>query len=181
MVAVRWPNTSGICGPFPEAHGKVRFLIVAIDYFTKWIEAKLVSMITGNQVKRFKRDNIVCKFGLPGEIISDNEKQLRDNPLKDWCEKINIKQRKEERKRQSAKLKAKSRWKSIIMPESAAQPFAQETSSTATMKQATPKTAESWVQNGKDHTKWWKHLDEEHTSLEMEVETYSRAHGMSKI
>ncbi|GJZ14225.1 reverse transcriptase domain-containing protein [Tanacetum coccineum] len=78
---------------FPEAQGKVRFLIVSIDYFTKWIEAKPVATITGNQVKKFTWDNIVCRFGLPGEIISDNEKQFRDNPFKDWCEKLNIKQR----------------------------------------------------------------------------------------
>ncbi|GKC31931.1 reverse transcriptase domain-containing protein [Tanacetum coccineum] len=32
-------------------------------------------------------------FGLPGEIISDNRKQFRDNPFKDWCEKLNIRQR----------------------------------------------------------------------------------------
>ncbi|GKA99411.1 reverse transcriptase domain-containing protein [Tanacetum coccineum] len=31
-----------IDGPFPEGPGKVKFLIVAIDYFTKWIEAKPV-------------------------------------------------------------------------------------------------------------------------------------------
>ncbi|GKA20079.1 reverse transcriptase domain-containing protein [Tanacetum coccineum] len=80
-------------GLFPEAQGKVRFLIVAIDYFTKWIEAKLVATITGNQVKKFEWDNIVCRFGLPGEIISDNGKQFRDNLFKDWCEKLNIKKR----------------------------------------------------------------------------------------
>ncbi|GKA90501.1 reverse transcriptase domain-containing protein [Tanacetum coccineum] len=33
------------------------------------------------------------RFGLPGEIISDNGKQFRDNPFKDWCEKLNIRQR----------------------------------------------------------------------------------------
>nr|GEV91146.1 reverse transcriptase domain-containing protein [Tanacetum cinerariifolium] len=38
-------------------------------------------------------DNIVCRFGLPGEIISDNGKQFSDNPFKDWCEKLNIIQR----------------------------------------------------------------------------------------
>ena len=59
------------------------FLIVAIDYFTKWIEAKAVASITGNQVKRFVWDNIVCRFGLPGEIISDNGKQFCDNPFRD--------------------------------------------------------------------------------------------------
>ncbi|GJU79926.1 reverse transcriptase domain-containing protein [Tanacetum coccineum] len=81
-----------IAGPFPEGPGKVKFLIVAIDYFTKWIEAKPVATITGNQVKKFVWDNIVCRFGLPGEIVSDNGKQFRDNPFKDWCEKLCIRQ-----------------------------------------------------------------------------------------
>ncbi|GJX81284.1 reverse transcriptase domain-containing protein, partial [Tanacetum coccineum] len=81
-----------IAGPFPEGLGKVKFLIVSIDYFTKWIETKPVATITGNQVKKFVWDNIVCRFGLPGEIISDNGKQFRDNPFKDWCEKQCIRQ-----------------------------------------------------------------------------------------
>ncbi|GJV55841.1 reverse transcriptase domain-containing protein [Tanacetum coccineum] len=81
-----------IAGPFLEGPGKVKFLIVAMDYFTKWIEAKLVATITGAQVKKFVWDNIVCRFGLPREIISDNRKQFRDNPFKDWCEKLCIRQ-----------------------------------------------------------------------------------------
>ncbi|GJV38124.1 reverse transcriptase domain-containing protein [Tanacetum coccineum] len=55
-------------------------------------EAKPVATITGNQVKKFVWENIVCRFGLPGEIISDNGKQFRDNPFKDWCEKLCIQQ-----------------------------------------------------------------------------------------
>ncbi|GJX38838.1 reverse transcriptase domain-containing protein [Tanacetum coccineum] len=81
-----------IAGPFPEGPDKVKFLIVAMDYFTKWIEAKPVATITGNQVKKFVWENIVCRFGLPGEIISDNGKQFRDNPFRDWCEKLCIQQ-----------------------------------------------------------------------------------------
>nr|GEX52145.1 reverse transcriptase domain-containing protein [Tanacetum cinerariifolium] len=73
--------------------GKVKFLIVAMDYFTKWIEAKSVATITGGQVKKFVWDNIVCCFGIPGEIVSDNGKQFSDNPFKDWCDKLNITQR----------------------------------------------------------------------------------------
>ncbi|GJY88828.1 reverse transcriptase domain-containing protein [Tanacetum coccineum] len=38
-----------IAGPFPVAAGGLKFLIVAIDYFTKWIEARAVATITGNQ------------------------------------------------------------------------------------------------------------------------------------
>ncbi|GKB45417.1 reverse transcriptase domain-containing protein [Tanacetum coccineum] len=71
-----------IAGPFPEGPGKVKFLIVAMDYFTKWIEAKAVATITGNQVKKFVWDNNVCRFSLPGEIISNNGKQFSDNPFK---------------------------------------------------------------------------------------------------
>ncbi|GJR42172.1 reverse transcriptase domain-containing protein [Tanacetum coccineum] len=80
-------------GPFLEGSGKVKFVIVAMDYFTKLIEAKAVATITGNQVKKFVWDNIVCRFGLPREIISDNGKQFSDNPFKDWCDKLNITQR----------------------------------------------------------------------------------------
>nr|GEX19663.1 reverse transcriptase domain-containing protein [Tanacetum cinerariifolium] len=61
--------------------GKVKFLIVAIDYFTKWIETKAVATITGSQVKKFVWDNIVCRFGLPGEIVSDNVKHSQSNGL----------------------------------------------------------------------------------------------------
>ncbi|GJY50114.1 reverse transcriptase domain-containing protein [Tanacetum coccineum] len=61
-----------------------------MDYFTKWIEAKVVATITGSQVKKFVWDNIVCRFGLSGEIVSDNGKQFSDNPFKDWCDKLNI-------------------------------------------------------------------------------------------
>ena len=51
-----------------------------------------MATITSNQVKRFVWDNIVCRFGLPGEIVSDNEKQFCDNPFKDWCTKLNTTQ-----------------------------------------------------------------------------------------
>ncbi|GJX58991.1 reverse transcriptase domain-containing protein [Tanacetum coccineum] len=73
---------------------KVKTLSSSFKKFSiKQIEAKPVSTITGNQVKKVIWDNIVCKFGLPGEIISDNGKQFRDNPFKDWCEKLCIRQR----------------------------------------------------------------------------------------
>nr|GEX14808.1 reverse transcriptase domain-containing protein [Tanacetum cinerariifolium] len=75
-----------IAVPLLKSPGKVKFLIVEIDYFTKWIEAKPVATITGAQVKKFMWDNIVCRFGLPGDIIFDNGKQFKDNLFKDWCE-----------------------------------------------------------------------------------------------
>ncbi|GKB57603.1 reverse transcriptase domain-containing protein [Tanacetum coccineum] len=95
LITSPWPFYKwgiNIAGPFPEGPEKVKFLIVAMDYFTKWIEAKPVATITRNQIKKFVWDTIVCRFGLSGEIISDNGKEFRDNPFKDWCEKLCIRQ-----------------------------------------------------------------------------------------
>ncbi|GKA00888.1 reverse transcriptase domain-containing protein [Tanacetum coccineum] len=73
-----WPTMHkdgiDISGPFLEGLGKVKFLIVAMDYFTKWIEANPVATITCNQIKKFVGDNIVWRFRLPEEIILDNGK-----------------------------------------------------------------------------------------------------------
>ncbi|GJU44537.1 reverse transcriptase domain-containing protein [Tanacetum coccineum] len=99
-ITSSWPFYKwgiNIARPFPEGPGKVKFLIVAIDYFTQWIKAKTVVTITGNQVKKFIWDNIVCRFGLPGEIVSDNENQSVNNPFKDWSLGEGIKDRLDER------------------------------------------------------------------------------------
>nr|GEV31757.1 reverse transcriptase domain-containing protein [Tanacetum cinerariifolium] len=85
-ITALWPFYKwgiNIACPFPEGPGKVKFLIVAMDYFTKWVEAKAVATITDGQVEKFVWDNIVCRFDIPGEIISDNGKQFADNPFKD--------------------------------------------------------------------------------------------------
>lgn len=40
-----------LLGPFPPASGQRKFLIVAVDYFTKWIEAEPLSKVTDKQVQ----------------------------------------------------------------------------------------------------------------------------------
>nr|GFA41691.1 hypothetical protein [Tanacetum cinerariifolium] len=80
-----------IVGPFPEAPGRTKYLIVAIDYFTKWLEAKPVTSITGNQVKNFAFDNIICRFRVPATIIKNNRTQLINDPFKSWAEGLKIK------------------------------------------------------------------------------------------
>ncbi|GJR68283.1 reverse transcriptase domain-containing protein [Tanacetum coccineum] len=63
-VSSAWPFRKwgmDIIGPLPEAPARIKYLIVAVDYFTKWFEAKPVTSITGKQVKFFAFDNIVCR------------------------------------------------------------------------------------------------------------------------
>ena len=59
-------------GPFPKAAGNRRWLLVDIDYFTKWVEAEPLSNIRDVNIKRFVWKNIVTRFGIPHILISDN-------------------------------------------------------------------------------------------------------------
>ena len=70
-----WPFSQwgiDIVGPLPQGKGQVKFLLVAIDYFTKWVEAEALSTITEVRVQSFVWKNIICRFGIPLTIISDN-------------------------------------------------------------------------------------------------------------
>jgi hypothetical protein len=61
-----------ILGPFPTSWKQARWIIVAVDYFTKWVEAEPLSSISAEQVKKFYWRRIICRFGLPKYIVSDN-------------------------------------------------------------------------------------------------------------
>ncbi|GJU66245.1 reverse transcriptase domain-containing protein [Tanacetum coccineum] len=81
-----------ILGPLTPARGGAKFVIVAIDYFTKWVEAKPLVKITGKEIIRFVMDNIICRYGLPRVIVTDNGAQLVSDPFKSWCTRFEIQQ-----------------------------------------------------------------------------------------
>ena len=75
MITSPWPFAQwgiNIIGPLPLGKGQVKFLLVAIDYFTKWVEAKALAIITEARIQNFVWKNIICRFGIPLTIISDN-------------------------------------------------------------------------------------------------------------
>ena len=53
------------------------FVLVAIDYFTKWVEAQSYAVLTAKQVAKFIQNNIICRYGVPHEIISDQGSHFR--------------------------------------------------------------------------------------------------------
>ena len=52
--------------------GNRRFVLVAVDYFTKWAEVEALASIRDVDVKKFVWKNIVTRFGVPDSLISNN-------------------------------------------------------------------------------------------------------------
>ena len=61
-------------GPFPLRKKQLKFLIIVIDYFTKWVEVKPVMTTIEAKITSFVWKNIICRFGVPHVIILDNGK-----------------------------------------------------------------------------------------------------------
>ncbi|GKC42070.1 reverse transcriptase domain-containing protein [Tanacetum coccineum] len=90
-ITAPWPFYKwgiDIAGPFPEGPGKVKFLIVAMDYFTKWIEAKAVATISGTQVKKANRS---LGEGIKARLGEGNNNWLEELPHVLWAHRTMVK------------------------------------------------------------------------------------------
>lgn len=56
----------------PAASNGHKFILVAIDYFTKWVEAASYATLTAVQVSHFIKQNIIYRYGVPQAFVSDN-------------------------------------------------------------------------------------------------------------
>ncbi|XP_027356898.1 uncharacterized protein LOC113866216 [Abrus precatorius] len=95
-ISSPWPFAiwrMDLLGPFPLAKGQCKFLLVAVDYFTKWIEAEPLATITANNVQKFTLKNIITRFGLPHALITDNGLQFTNRRFNEFLEGLHIKHR----------------------------------------------------------------------------------------
>ncbi|XP_077242395.1 uncharacterized protein LOC143882894 [Tasmannia lanceolata] len=69
------------------------YILVAIDYFTKWIEAASYASLTSSSVARFIKANIICRYEVPHELISDNGPHFKKE-VAHLCEDFKIKHHK---------------------------------------------------------------------------------------
>jgi hypothetical protein len=80
-----------IVGPLTTAQGNYKFAVVAVEYFTKWIEVKPLVNIALARLKKFFWQNVICHFGVPTEITVDNAKQFDCHLFKDFCYQMGVK------------------------------------------------------------------------------------------
>ena len=93
-ISSPWPFARwgiDIVGPLPTAPAQKKLLLVATDYFSKWIEAGAFSSIKDRDVTRFIWKNIVWRFGIPRSIVSDNGPQFDSRVYGDFCNELKIK------------------------------------------------------------------------------------------
>ena len=87
-VAVRGVGLD-LVGPLQKAAGGYIHLLVAIDKFSKWIEARPITNIRSEQAVLFFTD-IIHRFGIPNVIITDNGTQFTGKKFLDFCDRHHI-------------------------------------------------------------------------------------------
>jgi hypothetical protein len=78
-------------GPLPLVQGNLRYVVVAVEYFSKWIEAKPLAMITSTTVEKFFWQNIICCFDVSKAITVDNGAQFESEAFKTFYDQIGMK------------------------------------------------------------------------------------------
>ena len=64
---------------------------MAIDYFTKWVEAASYKAITAVAIEKFIRNNIVAWYGVPHSLISDNGTNFIAKRIEEYLQNLKIK------------------------------------------------------------------------------------------
>jgi hypothetical protein len=94
LIQPTWPLQRwglDLLGPLPPAQRNLKYVVVVIEYFSKWIEEKPLATITLVTVQKFFWQNIVCRFGVPKAITVDNGTQFDVEAFKEFCEQIGTK------------------------------------------------------------------------------------------
>ena len=80
-----------IVGPLPLTQQGNKYIIVAVDYFTRWPEARPLKIATAVTAADFIYEEIICRFGTPKVIQSDHRMQFVNKVIKELTAKFQIK------------------------------------------------------------------------------------------
>ena len=74
-----WPFAQwgiDLVGLLPMEKGKIKFVVVAVDYFTKWAKAEPLGTVIKKKIETFVVRNILSKFGIPRALVNENGRQF---------------------------------------------------------------------------------------------------------
>ncbi|KAM2349620.1 hypothetical protein ACFX1X_013104 [Malus domestica] len=76
-------------GPFPSSNGFL-YILLAVDYVSKWVEAKATKTNDSKVVSDFIKSNIFARFGIPRAIISDGGSHFCNRTFEALLRKYNV-------------------------------------------------------------------------------------------
>ena len=96
-MSAPWPFAQwglNIMGPFPTAMRQLKFLVVEIDYFIKWVEVEPLATITEKNVRGFIWKSIIFRFGIlvsSSWTMAKNSTMMHsENSTNSWGSKTTI-------------------------------------------------------------------------------------------
>ncbi|GJV76592.1 reverse transcriptase domain-containing protein [Tanacetum coccineum] len=72
--------------------GNLKFLAIAIEHSTKWVEEKPLTTANERHAEKFVWEHVICRFGVPQTITSYDEKQFTQGIFVDFCKGLKIMQ-----------------------------------------------------------------------------------------
>ncbi|GBC28728.2 retrovirus-related Pol polyprotein from transposon 412 [Rhizophagus irregularis DAOM 181602=DAOM 197198] len=79
-----------VIGPLPRTEEGNKYIVVAIDFFTKWPEAKAIKEANAKEISKFIYEEIICRHGCPKKILTDNGSEFNNQLTKNLTEKFNV-------------------------------------------------------------------------------------------
>ncbi|KAK3922326.1 Gag-pol polyprotein [Frankliniella fusca] len=90
-VGAPWERVGvDIAGPFPTTERGNRYLLIAVDYFSRWPEALPIPSVHSHVVARALVDHIFCRFGVPQELHSDRGSSFESEVFKSVMELLGV-------------------------------------------------------------------------------------------
>ena len=80
--------------PFPETERGNKYIITAIDYFTRWPEARAVPAATSKEAAKFIYEELVCRHGIINILHSDQETHFVNETITDLTQRFDMKHHK---------------------------------------------------------------------------------------
>jgi len=74
----------------PKAANGHHFILVVIDFFTKWVKAASYASVTRSVVVRFIKRELICRYGFLRKIITDNDTNLNNKMMEEMREEFKI-------------------------------------------------------------------------------------------
>ena len=77
-------------GPWPEAETGEKYVLVTLDYFSKWTDATPVAALGGSTLVHWLRGHC-ARYGVPREIVLDRGSDMESKVFKDFCQSLGVK------------------------------------------------------------------------------------------